>query len=701
MWLNPWALFFLAAIGVPIVVHFLTRPRPVVIPSSTLRFVRELVEQRRARHWLRDFLTLMFRTLAILLMVLAMGRPRTGQQPLISRDDDSDAVRVVLLDTSQSMAAVDRGAELFERARAAAAEQLKYRPNLRANLVLAAAAPRAVFDQPSQNFDALRDELARAAIRPEPLDVSRALSLATEILAPRDASDERKRELVIVSDFQRSNWARADFSVLPRETKIQLESVAPKTRLANLAIAGVRVAGQKAEQAEGRVEVDIGNWSPSPQSVTVEVQIGDVSRKLNADCPPGRQTTISDEFAVSSIGWHTGTARLIFSGDALATDDQFPVTVEVRSHPTYLIITRQPTSLRPSSSHFLECALAPGGSSANSSAEPRVIRFDPDKLDAEVMAKSDLIVLDHPGALNANAIQMLAGAMRRGRPVFYLASEAADATTLVRLSNELGRGLRLPVEFQPFPVGQRRKDQSVATVRYDARPFNALGESAAGLVRGWRLGGGLVSHPTPDALEEDVLATYADGSVCLIYTMMEAAPLAVLNADLGISNLPAQSSFVPLIDELVQLLTERRAISSLPQCGQSLVVRLPSAVTTAHSLEIIGPPSAKRDDGFGELQDEAGGVIWRWARLGSPGVYQVRQNQSTVFALPVSIAAEESELESLSADVLSKRLAAENTVYFRQASESEQPRDPWWTWLMVASVVCLLCELGTLLVFRK
>ena len=77
-----------------------------------------------------------------------------------SPSDTVDVVRVVVLDVSQSMAAVDRGIGTLERARSAAAGYLRYRPGLSANLVLGAASPRAVFGQPSTNFDLLRTELA-------------------------------------------------------------------------------------------------------------------------------------------------------------------------------------------------------------------------------------------------------------------------------------------------------------------------------------------------------------------------------------------------------------------------------------------------------------------------------------------------------------------------------------------------------------
>ena len=66
----------IAAVAAPVVVHLLTRPRPVRLPLSTLRFVREAVRQRRARSWLRDLLVLLLRTAAVILLALAVARPQ-------------------------------------------------------------------------------------------------------------------------------------------------------------------------------------------------------------------------------------------------------------------------------------------------------------------------------------------------------------------------------------------------------------------------------------------------------------------------------------------------------------------------------------------------------------------------------------------------------------------------------------------------
>ena len=99
-------------------------------------------------------------------MALAVARPQWGQRLQVSDLAGGDAVRVVLLDVSQSMAAREGAVEQIERARTVAADYLRYRPGLAANLILAAARPQAVFDGPSTNFDALRDELARCRVLP-------------------------------------------------------------------------------------------------------------------------------------------------------------------------------------------------------------------------------------------------------------------------------------------------------------------------------------------------------------------------------------------------------------------------------------------------------------------------------------------------------------------------------------------------------
>lgn len=701
--LHPWAIWIgaVAAAG-PLVIHLFTRPRPVRMPLSTLRFVREAIRQRRARHRLRDWVILALRTAAILLLAFTVARPQWGQQPLVSDRQAGRAVRVVILDTSQSMAATERGIEAMERARTVAARFLRYRPGLRANLILAGARAQAVFDQPSANFDALRDAVAGCRAVPERADVNRALGSAAVMLAPVAESDRRRRELVVVSDFQRANWAAADFSQLPSGTQIQLESVARPSPPGNLAI--LRVEGRPAGPHGGsmRLEVEVGNFSATARKVSLQVALGDSTRRLKATCPAGRSTTVVDQIELGGPSWQSGRVGLVDVDDALAADNCRPLVMRIRPKPVYALLTRQPADRRPSSSHFLECALVPdAGVAEEASAE--LLRIDPSDLEAPALASADLIVLEHPGKLSGESVKLLADLLRRGRPILYVASETIDAVNLKQLSDAAATGLQMPVEFMPAPGGQIRRDLRLASVAADRRPFSTFGDQLPAILRPLRFAGGLSSRRKQGTLDDDLLASYSDGSACLVLSASDAGALAVLNADLALSNLPKTPAIVPLLDELVgQLLDRNRARVSAP-CGEPLVVHLPAEAGSAAGLRIAGPEGAEAavsGDSFGQLTDGDVGVTWYWPAPDRPGAYQVQRDQETVFSLAVAIPAEESHLDRLPPEVLQGRLAGGYPSYYHSATGTGDRRQDGWQWFAVACVVCMLGELAALLAFR-
>ena len=104
----------------------------------------------------------------------------------------------------------------------------------------------------------------------------------------------------------------------------------------------------------------------------------------------------------------------------------------------------------------------------------------------------------------------------------------------------------MPVEFVPPPAGQVRRNLFLKSVRGDEPPFSRLRR------RAWRRPSAGCDSPAasargrlPDGLADDVLATYNDGSACLVCTASDAGTLAVLNADLAASNLPGSPAFVP------------------------------------------------------------------------------------------------------------------------------------------------------------
>jgi hypothetical protein len=689
--LHPTLLLAGVAIGLPVFIHWLTRPRPVRLSLSTVRFVMQAVQQRRARHRLRDWLILLLRTLAIALLVWAFARPLWGRKPLVSPAEAGEGVRIVIVDQSASMGAAVHGVTAFEKARPIAADFLSAGGNLRANLILAAAAPRAVFDAPSANAGALREELGRAQPAPQRLNLQAAINLAGDMLAK--SAPEQRRELVILSDFQRTNWTTADFAPLPRDTKIELKSVGEAER-PNVGILRVSAPGRAEQGRELRVEVEVGNYSATARDIQVELIIGKGTYRLSGLCPPGLSNVLSTTLTPTEPGWQLGEARLLNVEDALKSDDRRPFALDVRPSPTYVLVTRESSKPQATSSHFTERALAPIVVRDGKPAI-RVVRVQPAALDRDAAAGGDLIVLDHPGKLSQAAINLLAGLMRRGRPILYVASESPDATNLKMLAEAAGAEMKLPVEFLPPAAGQTRRGLFLAEMRKEEAPFSIFGDSLSAALGSLRFSGGLSSRRSERGLADDVLASFSDRSAALVVTPCGAGSLGILNADLAASSIPTSNAFVPLLSELVARLMGTRADQTSVNAGESMAIYLPTEAGAAAGMTLDPAENS------GQLNEENAFVTWRWNTAGPPGVYRVQRGSTTLFAIATGVSKDESDLRIIDASVI-QRLAGGREVHFdpNGAGGGEDQKDRAWTWALIACTTCMLLEIAVLKMFR-
>lgn len=699
MYMHPWAITAgMAALSLPFIVHWLTKPRPHRLQLSTVRFVQEVVKQRRSRNRLRDLIILLLRAAAVALFAFVLARPLAGNRVAANSDGQAKTVKVVLLDVSQSMGAVSNGIQALERARPIAARNVDYQPNTESNLILCGATPRSIFDRPSTNVAALVDEVSRATPLPQRLNVQAAMNTAADMLS-RVAGDKVQRELIIISDFQRANWVGADFSVLPVETHIQLESVAPAETPANLAIVRVAPQGRVERGRQFRLEVEVGNFSPTPRNVAIEVSLGEHQFHLNGTCTAGGNSTLVTDATVQSEGWLGGEARLVGVEDGLDDDNRRPVVVEVHPQPSYLLLTRQPAAARPSSSYFLERAIAPRVAGERQDHE-RIIRADPTRVERDAIAGADLLILDHPGKLSDETIQLISAMMLRGRGVLYVAAEPIDATNLKLLGKAAGTSLQLPVEFSPPAVGQVRKNLFLTDIKSRQTPFSVFGEESTAIAAPLRFGGGLSTRRVEGALLDDVCATYNDQSACLVLTPSGLGWLAILNAELGASNLPSSPAFVPLVGELVQHLLGRERSQEIFS-GEGIAVLLPPTAVPVAGLEIIPPTGASLEPGsLGELREDSVSVLWESPAAGPPGVYSIRRGKQTVFALATAIPPDEADLMTITSDLITTRLAGGRDLTYRSALQEEDPRDDLWSKLAIACVLCVCAEFLGLKLFR-
>lgn len=699
--LHPWAILIgLIGMALPLVVHFLTRPRPTSMPLSTIRFVRDAVKQRQSRSKLRDGLVLLCRSLAIGLLALAFAQPLFNVQSQDTSTDSARLRRIVILDVSQSMAATDANVGGFQLAKVQAKRFLESESGLKANLILAGAQPKAVFEQASANLKVLGDALVEASAKPEHIDVQAALSMASTMLASGDA--EAESEVVVVSDFQRSNWAAVDFSILPKDTRIKLESVATPETLANIAIESARFLEQPTAGAPATLEVEVGNFSKAARNVNVEVTIGPAVVNLAGGCPAGRSTLLTAEVSLPSTGWQVGWAKIADNLDALSVDDKFPFVVQSIDSPGIAVVTQQSARKIPSSSYFVQTALQPFDSQAvQDSGRVRVGRIPTNRFSVEQAAGYQRFVVDHPGKMTPPQIRSLASLIRRGRGVLYFASEAVDAMNLRLLATELGSDLQLPVELTPADRTRPRRDLQVQSMQGQRRPFSIFGDSLMAQMSGLRVGGGLGSRRVPDSVDDDILATLSDQSVFMYSCPAGLGKLTVVNADLESCGWSHHASFLPIVNELVDDLLSSNSNAQLSLTGLPLVRVLPSEVTSVDGLVVRQSGAVGSQDSLGQLRRSGEGVVWSCKELQGPDIFEIEQDGQPVFAMAANLSPEESDLRTLDARLLTDRLSGGRDVSFSRVAGEKREEDRSWIWFAVAAVVALIGEVAVLKAFRS
>lgn len=213
-------LFFLGAlaVGIPILIHLTQKEKKTIVEFPSLMFLRQIAYTSVRRRSIRDLWLLALRIAAILLIMLAFSRPWFKSGAIAASLPGSTREVVILLDRSASMGYGDR----FDRAKA---EARKVADGLsgedRATLVLfgsnAEENVRATSDRVrlSQAIDA-------AKVGAESTRFGPALRLAQSLLAQ---SAMPRREVVLISDFQKLGWERQEEIHLPEGAVLKPVSV--------------------------------------------------------------------------------------------------------------------------------------------------------------------------------------------------------------------------------------------------------------------------------------------------------------------------------------------------------------------------------------------------------------------------------------------------------------------------------------------
>src|SRR4051812_4337350 len=676
--LTPLFLLGLAGLAVPVVIHLIQRERKNVVQFPSLMFLQRIPYQSVRRRRVRNWPLLLLRLAALALIVAAFARPFLRRQALAISAAGGAREVVVMIDRSYSMAYGDRWA----RATAAARKSIAaVGPSDRASLVFFASgaevALRSASDHGRLEAAVLTTRPGAAATRYGP-----ALKLAGSIVSE---SSLPRREVILISDFQRSGWQGAEGVRLPDGVVL---TAVPITDAETSNVSVTPVSMQRSTFSEqDRVTVTGGAVNHGATRVSnLEIALELDGRPVQTEhitIEPNSSASVSfTPFSPAAAGTR-GTVRL--AGDALPLDNVFHFVVGPKQ-PVRVLILERSGSPRDASL-YLARALSLGDDPA----------FQVSTKSIEGMSQDDLqraaVVILNDVPVPQTAAERLGAFVARGGGLLVAAGERASwpapgssaaavadvlpATTAAPVDRTQGSSARLGALEYGNPIFE---------------PFKAArtGDFSAARFYSYR-----ASVPVKGA---QIVARFDDGAPALMERRVGNGRVLMWTSSLDLewTDLPLKSVYLPFVHRMATTLAAYRDKAAWLTVGEVLETARPAVVpgvSRPAPARMVLTPSGQRVALDGEGPD----VL----ELGEQGFYEVRAqgpNAPPVVTVASNVDLAESDLSPMDPqDVVAGATGRAGGAVPPGANVSTTDQDQersqrlWW-YLLFAGLVLLAIE---------
>ena len=667
---NPLLLAGLAAVGLPVLIHFLTRARPRRIAFPPFKFLVEACAGQQAVHRLRTIVLLTVRCLAVLALVLLFARPFL--KPRGSVVSPEAARRVVLvLDASLSMRAIYQGVPLFARAQAEAADVLRaLDPSSEAAVVLVGAMPHPLLPALSRNIPALHDALVQTQPTFESGDVSAALAAAKRLLGDGPGT------LYIFSDFQQSNWSAVE--TLPAGLVCHLRRAAPAP-VENVALTSIQLAPAEPVAGEAaEVTCTVFNYTQRPRQEIVRLELGDHAQEKRVTVQPFSSGDAAFTVSLPQTGPITGKATL--APDDLREDNTRHLALRVHKALLLLLVSDADANDRRSAAFFVNHALAP---SAQAAPGLGVVRRHGQDADRGILETADVFVIVAPATLSGEAVEIISRRVKDGAQlIVFLDGPTAPALVTAAFAPpfQLVRTITSQVG-DPVVTGPRKLFTASDTGDWTGVRFRRHFQTQL-----------------LDGRREDVLLFYPDGAAALSLSPVGkgAAVFANLPLTLDAGDFVGSPMFPALLHELLRALrrgAEEHAVT--PGTAWTL-----SATTLGEGAVTVSGPDEQKV----EPQIVASGRTTRLALPAArlPGAYLAIQSGTIVGAGAVNIDSRESDTRPIALEKLKPGTGATVAIAREEGELLVSGRTrPLWPLLAGTAATLLALEMALLAAWRR
>jgi hypothetical protein len=597
-------LFFagLAALAVPVLIHLIQRERKNVVQFPSLMFVRRIPYSSIRRRRIHNWALLMLRLAAIALIVAAFARPFFRSTALAAATGGARDI-VVLLDRSYSMGHGDQ----WERAKRAAADAVGTMTNGdRAALVLFASAAE-IAVQPTNDRARLQAEINAASLSSAGTRLGPALKLAGSLLS---ASNLPRREVVVVSDFQRSGWSPGDGLRLPAGTAVTpIAVVADDTR--NVAVTPVSIQREPVS-GQDRIVVTASVLNRSDETVAnlpVSLELdGRVAQSATVTLQPHAAASTAFPPVILTAANTRGSVRI--ADDALKADNAFHFVLSP-PRPVGVIVVNGARTSRDQSL-YLSRALAIGESPKFETTTRSV-----DDLTDEALSRARVVIMNDASPSEAVAARLKRFVEGGGGVLVVYGSQASWPAS----ANDF-----LPATAAASVDRSRGTPGTIGALEYGHVVFEPFRAPRSGDFSAARFYGYRSVTPAKDA---QVLARFDDGTPAVVVRSIGRGRVLGFTSTLDLfwSDLAIKPVYLPFVHQMARHLADYRDRPNWATVGQ--VIDLSQEGDSSRPRVALAPTGARLP-----LEGEQGRVL----ELTEHGFYEIREQDRQAALVTVAAA---------------------------------------------------------------
>ncbi|MFT5412663.1 MAG: hypothetical protein ACI9NC_005413 [Verrucomicrobiales bacterium] len=667
--MNALLLGGMAAFSLPLIIHILNKRRFKQVQWGAMHLLAPVVRKNNQRIRLEQLLLLLLRIAIPVILALCLARPVLTS--VRKYGENAKTSTVFLLDDSFSMQDGTAARSNFNRAREEIAMALgEMRDGSDSSVILFGGKPEGVLDEPTTSRDNLASQLKLERSDRNPVSVGGGLLAAA---AELDKMEHAARDVVIVSDFQATDWGDAQSparqSALEQFQKLKIYPNLTLYQMGdglreNASIESVDVSSLilgVGQRFSLRANLKNHGKTSYPDLVVVFKVDGVEQRSSQVTLSPGQESQVLFTHTFEEAGSHY--VEVSTAADSLKADNTFVKSLQVWDAVPVLIVDGGPSE-EPleGEAAFLELALQPFGSAGGSLSDLITSQVvNQWGLNNETLKDKRVVILANVTELDGNAVNSLKKFVEDGGGLIIFPGDKVKIDWYHRELFRDGKGL-MPQELVGLAGGGAAGAREALSAKIVNQSFShpafaffndpRNGKLDEVIFDNWfKLGISEKSaSKVPPSLKKElqVIARFDTGEPFLVErsfgegrVILSAAPA---NADW--SNFPTQPVYLPVMQRLVTYLAasvepprnvsaESRLVAFLPEsmAGKNVTVTKPAGGEEAVEVKLEG----------------ARGVV-EYADTSAPGIYKMVDADGGTQYFAVNLDRRESDIRTLDDD---------------------------------------------------